>query len=96
MKNWVRIKEVYDGGFVEQYLDLYKSGAGFLIKGTSYHYNAGAEKVLCETHIPSTINNTQDIFGFIIDHHSLYSWANISMDDIMSNNNLLAFIADNI
>ena len=44
MKNWTRIAESYDGGFTEMYLDLYKCNTGLVIKGTSYHYNAGAEK----------------------------------------------------
>ena len=36
MKNWSRIKESYDGGFAEMYLDLYKFEYGFVIKGISY------------------------------------------------------------
>ena len=35
MKNWSRIKESYDGGFAEMYLDLYKFKYDFVIKGTS-------------------------------------------------------------
>ena len=44
MKNWVRIKEIFDRGFTEMYLDLYDHGTGFVIKGTSYHYNANFRK----------------------------------------------------
>ena len=50
MKNWSRTKESYDSVFTEMYLDLYKIESEFVQKGTSFNYNAGAEKVLCELH----------------------------------------------
>lgn len=60
MKKWTRIKEQYDGGFAEMYLDLYQYQGTFVIKGTSYHDNAGAENTLCEVVIPNTIKRTED------------------------------------
>ena len=47
-KNWARITEGYDEGFTEVYLDLYKTGGSFVIRGTAYNYNAGMEKKLWE------------------------------------------------
>ena len=96
MKNWTRIKETYDGGFTEMYLDLYKCESGFVLKGTAYHYNAGAEKVLCEINIPGTAKGTNHILNFIADHCALYPWAKITLDEIKSNKPLIAFLKANI
>ena len=96
MKNWSRIKESYDGGFAEMYLDLYKFEYGFVIKGTSYHYNAGAEKLLCEISIPTAFITTKGILQFIADNHSKYSWAKFSPDELEENKDLVAFINANI
>lgn len=95
MKDWVRITESYDGSFTEMYLDLYKFETGFVIKGTSYHYNAGAEKLLCKVKIPATIKDTQNILLFIANNNSSYPWAKIIPEEINSSRNLIAFIEDN-
>lgn len=96
MRNWSRIKEVYDGAFSEMYLDLYYCETGFVIKGTSYHYNAGAERILCEVIIPDTVLNTKDILGFITDNHFLYPWAKITPTEVNSNGQLISFIEEHI
>ena len=92
MKNWSRIKESYDGGFTEMYLDLYKIESEFVLKGTSFHYNAGAEKVLCEILVSNSLRNAKDILKFIADNHSYYSWAKISLKELEENKDLVAFI----
>ena len=94
MRNWTRIKEVYDGGFTEMYLDLYNCETGFVIKGISYHYNAGAEKKLCEVEIPGTVKSTEDVLNFIAKNNSLYPWARITLNEIKTNDQLIAFIAE--
>lgn len=96
MRNWSRIKEVYDGAFSEMYLDLYYCETGFVIKGTSYHYNAGMEKILCEVKIPGAIKNTEDVLNFIADNHSFYPWAMITLAEMQSNSQLIAFIEEHI
>ena len=96
MKNWSRIKESYDDGFTEMYLDLYKIESEFVLKGTSFHYNAGAEKVLCEILVSNSLRNAKDILKFIADNHSYYSWAKISLKELKENKDLVAFIEDNI
>ena len=95
MKNWTRIAEPYDGGFTEIYLDLYKLNTGFVIKGSSYHYNAGAEKLLCEVKIPAAIKETKDVLHFIAENHSSYPWAKIILEELKSNKGLIAFIEEN-
>ena len=95
MKNWTRIAESYDGGFTEIYLDLYKLNTGFVIKGSSYHYNAGAEKLLCEVKIPAAIKETKDVLHFIAENHSSYPWAKIILEELKSNKGLIAFIEEN-
>ena len=69
-ENWSRIKESYDGGFTEMYLDLYKIESEFVLKGTSFHYNAGAEKVLCEIWVPNSLRNAKDILKFAIRYNN--------------------------
>ncbi len=95
MKNWTRIAESYDGGFTEIYLDLYKLNTGFVIKGSSYHYNAGAEKLLCEVKIPAAIKETKDVLHFIAENHSSNPWAKIILEELKSNKGLIAFIEEN-
>ena len=95
MKNWTRIAESYDGGFTEIYLDLYKLNTGFVIKGSSYHYNAGAEKLLCEVIIPAAIQKTEEVLHFIAETHSSYPWAKITLEELKSNKDLIAFIKEN-
>ena len=95
MKNWTRIAESYDGGFTEIYLDLYKLNTGFVIKGSSYHYNAGAEKLLCEVKIPAAIKETKDVLHFIAENHSSYPRAKIILEELKSNKGLIAFIEEN-
>ena len=96
MKNWSRIKEAYNGGFTEMYLDLYKCESGFVIKGSSYHYNAGAENVLCEVRIPTAIRGAKDILRFIADNHLSYPWAKITLNELHTNDQLITFIEENI
>ena len=95
MKNWTRIAESYVGGFTEMYLDLYKCNTGLVIKGTSYHYNAGAEKLLCEVKIPAAIQETEEVLHFIAETHSSYPWAKITLEELKSNKDLIAFIKEN-
>ena len=95
MKNWVRIMEAYDGSFTEMYLDLYNIETGFVIKGTSYHYNAGAEKMLCEVQVPGKMKTTNDILNYIIENQTLYPWAKITPEDIRANKPLIDFIKEN-
>lgn len=42
------------------------------IKETSYRYNAGAEKLLCEISIPTAFNTTKGILQFIADNYSMH------------------------
>ena len=95
MKNWVRITEAYDGSFTEMYLDLYKIETGFVIKGTSYHYNADAEKTLCEVQVPGKMKTTNDILKYIIENQTLYPWVKIIPEDIRANKPLIDFIKEN-
>ena len=78
------------------YLDLYCYDTGFMIKGTSYHYNAGIEKTLCEVKIPNTTKNTKDILSFIAENHFLYPWAKVALTEAHANDQLIAFIEEHI
>ena len=76
------------------YLDLYKFNTGFAIKGTSYHYNAGAEKMLCELEIPP-IKETEEVLRFIAENHSSYPWIKINLEELKSNKDLIVFVEKN-
>lgn len=96
MTNWTRIVENYDGAFTESYLDLYKDNTGFVIQGTSWHYNAAVEKALCEIRIPTALRAAEEILTFIADHSNDYLWADVTPDALRANQRLSTFIQANI
>lgn len=93
-KRSVLVAECQEGIFVELYLDLYKTTYGFMLKTTSYHYNAGQAKVLNEQDIPGNLKTVDKIIKFIADAGSYRFRTNYQ--ELMREERLIDFINENL